>query len=369
MRRRHPTPHERKAACSRLPQAPKWFWILCLTASAVILYALDRHLAATRQEVQPAPAEDPWQAVYRALQASGIPQARWIRTGDRLQVELPRGTPLPPLHREIEEALKRAKLEILLAKEETHPPRLEIVFGRKGEAQGRIIAASEREVPTRLATVALVLDDAGYGMSREFEALLQLPYKFTVAVIPGLKRTTEVAERVHRAGKEVIVHMPMEPEHGDVEDRGYAIRSSHSPREVAERVRKALAAVPYAKGLNNHEGSRATASLPTMLAVMEELKAKNVFFLDSRTSPESKGYLAARRVGLRALQSAGFLDARDDEDWIRSRLWELVGKSSSGNGIAVIAHPRESTLNVLLEQMPKLAEQGVRFVFASELAN
>jgi|YelNatPaOPRAMG01_1025707.scaffolds.fasta_scaffold01524_14 polysaccharide deacetylase 2 family uncharacterized protein YibQ len=365
----------------RLPAARSFFrsldagtrrrllWILALSVSAVVLFLLNRRITPPAKEVAPKPRKDYWRVVESALDAAGVPRERWRRQGDVVRIELASGTPLQPIHRAITARLREAGAEIFLAKEDVRPPRVEVVFGEKGQVLGRVILTVEAAEPRRSAVVAIVIDDGGYRMSREFKALLASPYKFTVAVIPGLKHSREVAESVRKAGKELLIHMPMEPQRGRVEDNGYAIYTSLSKQEVMARVDKAVEALPFAKGMNNHEGSKATSDPETMQAVMEALRGRGLFFLDSRTSPESRALAAAWQAGVPCLRNTGFLDAEDDEDWVRRRFWELVGGAVAGTSTVVIAHPRKSTLKVLLELMPKVADQGVRFVFASELVD
>ncbi len=351
-------------------QRGKWVLVVVLTVTAALLWAANWRLSQPEQDgqVRSERASAFWASVQSVLDSLALGPVGATRRGDVVRLELPPAVPLQLVHSRLERALRGAGAEILLAKEDMMPPRLKLVFGEGGEACGTVIIERSRTTGGEAPAVALVIDDLGYGMSRRLKNFLALPYKYTVAVIPGLKRSAEAAELAGALGKEVIVHMPMEPEKGEVEDNGFAVYTSLPRDEIAARVRKAIDAVPNAKGMNNHEGSKATTDLATMDAVMQELRRAGLYFLDSRTSLQSRAYAAARRAGVPALRSSGFLDAKDDETWIRKKFWELLGKAVPGSGVVMIAHPREKTLKVLMDLLPQVAEQGVRFVYASELA-
>lgn len=347
----------------------KILWAIALALTACFLFGANRFFAPPVQESGPTAASEYWRAIQSVLEDLSLQSGSWQRRGDVLDVRLPENVPMQLVHARLVRGLRKAGAEVLLAKEEMVPPTLEIVFGDGGHAIGRILVRERESAGGRRIRVALIVDDLGYEISDELRRLLSLPIRFTVAVIPGLKRTAEAAELAHASAKEVIVHMPMEPEEGEVEDNGFAIYVSLPADEIAARVAAALDNVPHAKGLNNHEGSKATSDLATMEAVMRALRQRrDCYFVDSRTSMESRAFAAARRAGVPALRNTGFLDAKDEEEWIRRKFWELLGKSGPDGSVVMLAHARKTTLRVLLELVPKVADGDVEFVYASELA-
>ena len=61
------------------------------------------------------------------------------------------------------------------------------------------------------ARIAIVVDDLGRDL-RMLRRLLAIDLDLTMAVMPEEPHTLQSAELAHRAGREVLVHMPMEPE-------------------------------------------------------------------------------------------------------------------------------------------------------------
>ncbi len=233
-----------------------------------------------------------------------------------------------------------------------------------GEEPRPTPAPRTRVQPT--AAVAIVLDDAGNSLA----AVKQLegrPAAVAVAVLPNAPQTVEVVRELQRQRREVLLHMPMEPlpNHGAGPGDG-AILVGQSAAEVAARIEHALEIVPIARGVNNHMGSRATADLPTMQAVMACLKGRSLYFLDSRTTSDSVAERAADAAGIPALHRGIFLDNVDEPDAVRHRLAEAISLAGADGRVVAIGHVHPVTVAVLEVELGSLPA-GVRLVRPSQL--
>ncbi len=147
-----------------------------------------------------------------------------------------------------------------------------------------------QETMIRKGSLVIVLDDAGYNMD-QLKPFLALPFPMTVAVLPGLSHTVEAAHATLRAGKELILHQPMEP-HGKENPGPGAIMNTMGAHEAEATLATNLASLPPgAKGVNNHMGSKATENAEIMRALIDYCTEKRLYFLDSRTSPSSAACL------------------------------------------------------------------------------
>ncbi|WP_068611228.1 divergent polysaccharide deacetylase family protein [Paenibacillus swuensis] len=165
-------------------------------------------------------------------------------------------------------------------------------------------------IPQNTSTkkIAVVIDDFGNNMKGTSE-MLALPIPITVAIMPFLPSSRSDAEKAHRMGKEVIIHMPMEPIRGKRSWLGPgAITADLSKAEIRDRVLKAIESIPYAVGMNNHMGSKVTADPRIMRIVLEVCKEKGLFFLDSRTNSKSVIPALARELGVPFRLNSVFLD-------------------------------------------------------------
>ena len=222
---------------------------------------------------------------------------------------------------------------------------------------------------TPLPRLALVIDDLGYVSPELVTRLCSQPVPFSVAVLPYQEHTRESAELAHDRGKEVMLHLPMEPVGypGPGKDPGPdAVMFDLKEGELRARVRKALADVPYRRGVNNHMGSRITPDRTRMGWVLEELKARKCFFVDSRTDKDSVAFDLARELGIPTIQRKVFLD--DDKSYAAMAVqWEraLVLAKKEGQCL-IIGHIYPETVEALEKLIPA-AKGRVVFVKAGDL--
>ncbi|MDB3868792.1 divergent polysaccharide deacetylase family protein, partial [Candidatus Marinimicrobia bacterium] len=124
---------------------------------------------------------------------------------------------------------------------------------------------------------------------------------------------------------------------------------------------------PMAVGMNNHQGSKATADLQLMKNVARSLKKRNKFFLDSFTNPESRGFITMRRFGVKTELRQVFLDHFEDTLYIQKQLDSLVQLSHSMDVAIGIGHVKPITLDILKKEIPRLKADGYNFVPLSQI--
>lgn len=217
--------------------------------------------------------------------------------------------------------------------------------------------------------LAIIIDDMGTSM-QELKTLQSIGQPLTYSVIPSLAHAKDVAEGAHEAGAQVMVHMPMEPEgYPKQKMESVGVLVSMGDEEVAVRVRGYFRTVPHAVGANNHMGSRFTQDAGKMRVVLQVLKDKGVFFVDSKTSPASVGYREAKALGMKCAARQVFLDNVQDEAAIGRQLAQAAAIARKKGAAIAICHPHPATMRALKLYMPELARSGITFVYASELTS
>lgn len=242
-----------------------------------------------------------------------------------------------------------------------------IVFGGL-TAHASLLEPEKSDKPIK--QIAVVIDDFGNGM-KGTEQMLELPIKLTVAVMPFLPTTKHDAEAAHRKGHDVIIHLPMEPIRGMRSWLGPgAITTDLSDEEIRERVEAAIAEVPFAVGMNNHMGSRATSDKRVMRIVLQICKEKGLFFLDSRTSSHTVIPKIAKELGINVLHNDVFLDDVYSQSHVRKQISILKKFLKNNKSCIVIGHVGPSglyTSSVLRSVIPEL-QRNAAFVPISMLS-
>jgi polysaccharide deacetylase 2 family uncharacterized protein YibQ len=205
--------------------------------------------------------------------------------------------------------------------------------------------------------IVFVIDDAGYNM-RQLKPFLDLPFPLTIAVLPGLPYSDKAARAAAAAGKEVILHQPMQPL-GNQDPGPGAIGSGMSYKEIARVVEANLASVPGAVGINNHMGSAATADLSVMEAVAAVAKKHGIYYLDSRTTSASSVSVAARREGISYWERDVFLDNAPDRASILRAVEDGKKLASKDRPAVMIGHVWSAELaQTLTDLYPHLVSEG-----------
>ena len=213
------------------------------------------------------------------------------------------------------------------------------------------------EDPVRLY---FVLDDAGETLA-EIEPFLRLEFPFTVAVLPHLAQSHEVATAAAAAGKEVILHQPMEAENAADPGPG-AIELGQGSAEIRAILHRNLASLPPVAGVNNHMGSRATRDEAVMQTVFEALHERGLFFLDSRTTHETVAPRVAAEVGVPIMERDVFLDHIPEREAIETALQHALRLAESRGHAVMIGHVMVRELAEVFEEVyPELRARGYRF--------
>lgn len=258
-------------------------------------------------------------------------------------------------------------------------------------------------VAERGPLVAIIIDDWGQALTGPQAVILALPQPLTLAVLPCLPHSAEIAALATgldlpgadggpdaslaaggvppspagatarpipaTARREIFLHMPMRPiDYPESNPGEPVLETGLDPAEVERRLARSLATVPGARGVNNHMGSAATADPELMSVLMAGLARRHLLFVDSLTSPASVAYGEARRAGVPALRNRIFLDVdRTSEEAIAANLAALVAAARAQGSAVGIAHPYIATADVLARELPRYEAEGVRFVTISEL--
>lgn len=209
--------------------------------------------------------------------------------------------------------------------------------------------------------VVLIIDDLGYD-KKSVDRLLRIKQPLNLAVLPHLPHSQYVAHAAYSGGMDVILHLPMEPKYSSgytADDAGEGVLLlGFSIDRIREELRRNIMAVPNVVGVNNHMGSKFMENEEPVKMVMQELKARNLYFVDSLTTPDSRGYSMAKRLGVKVLKRDVFIDqSKRGKEYTKGQLDQLV-RIAEKKGIAVgIGHPYPQTIDALVEYMPEIGKK------------
>lgn len=213
--------------------------------------------------------------------------------------------------------------------------------------------------------IAIIMDDMGNALGSG-RAALALPGALTYAFLPHTPHAVQLARQAYRQGKEIMLHLPMQALHGGALGPG-ALKLHMSEAAYRRVVDENLRSVPHVVGVNNHMGSLLTRHPGAMQWVMDDLRQRGLYFIDSRTSLATVAEDIAAENSVAVARRDVFLDSQRTEEAVRFQYRRLLQLARRKGSAIAIGHPYPQTLRVLAQELPKLQAGGIQLVPASAL--
>lgn len=222
-----------------------------------------------------------------------------------------------------------------------------------------LISLASMSLADQRPILSLVIDDLGYSFQKGKEAIA-LDGDHTYALIPGTAYSKKLATLAKESNKEIILHLPLQALDKGSAMEANVLNEAMDENLLFENLNVMLSEFPGIRGVNNHMGSHLTAIDYFMKPIMDGIKSynPNLYFLDSRTTPNSTAYYQAKQSGLDSLTRDVFLD--HDKDNLASiklqfEIW-LQKARDRGSAIA-IGHPHVMTIEFLRENLGNIRDE------------
>ena len=214
--------------------------------------------------------------------------------------------------------------------------------------------------------MAIILDDWGenFGLTRQ---AVEIGRPLTLSVLPHLRYSRKIAEEAHKNGLGVMLHMPMEPQKAREHMEPQTILTTTTDVDVLRYLDEALGSVPYAEGVNNHTGSKATTDVRVMRLVLGRLKESGLFFVDSFVIATTTGPSVAKEVGIPFSRRDVFIDNVVEVETIKAQLRKAIQKALANKTAIAIGHDKRPTLQAIAQMIPEIEKAGVKLVLAEDL--
>lgn len=216
------------------------------------------------------------------------------------------------------------------------------------------------------AVLAIVIDDMGLDRARALKAIA-LSGPLTLSMMTYANDLPGLVTRARKGGHEVMAHLPMEPMSATENPGPGALKVNMDETTIRNTIAGDLDNWSGYVGVNNHMGSRFTKDRERMAIVMDELRARGLLWLDSKTIGDSAGPAAARAAGVPYLERDVFLDNEETVEAVTAQLEQLVATAKARGTAIGIGHPHDSTVTALRQWLPNLASRGIVLVPVTEI--
>ncbi|MBV1879293.1 MAG: divergent polysaccharide deacetylase family protein [Pseudomonadales bacterium] len=221
------------------------------------------------------------------------------------------------------------------------------------------------QVTAEMAYIAIIIDDIGNNKVRGEQAI-QLPGSITFAILPYAPFAALLSKNAHTLSKEVIIHLPMANLTNQPLGPG-GLTGNLNKQDFLGAMAAAISMVPHARGINNHTGSYLTQQTEQMTWLMDEIKHRDFFFIDSRTTNKTVAQKIAREKHILSSSRDVFLDNKPAYEEIHLAFQKLIQVAKRKGTAIGIGHPYRSTIDYLQQAIPLLAVQDIQLLPASNV--
>jgi hypothetical protein len=220
------------------------------------------------------------------------------------------------------------------------------------------------------AQIAFIVTDLDRSPLKLYRAFLKSPVLFSIALRPDKPEAVRIGREVRQENHEVLLHLPMEPKGYPRVDPGKdAILLDLSRIEIEDRITRCLSAIGPVQGVVSRLGSAALNDPDVMRAVLDELKRRDLPFIDSHPVGPSMVEEIGEETGARTLTVGASLD--DDKGTaasVRARIKEIAATAVQRGSLIVMVRPSALVLDVLESELPRIKAMGVELVPISRVS-
>ena len=249
-----------------------------------------------------------------------------------------------------------------------HVHKKKIVVQKRAVVKEAVKKKTPPEIQKKFSNpkVAIVMDDFGYNMN-DIDVLFATRLPVTLSVLPNQPYSRRVAELARSKGYEVILHLPLEANDKAAPAELDTIKTGMDEKKITSMMDQEIGEIPGLKGVSNHQGSKATEDKATMSIVIGDLKKRNLYFFDSVVTSKTVCREVAKNLGVPYAKRDTFLDDINTPDSIEKEILSLRKLAFKKGAAIAICHDRKNTIAVLSKMMPQLSDDGVVFVYLSDM--
>ena len=210
--------------------------------------------------------------------------------------------------------------------------------------------------------LAIIMDDI--STNAQASELKKLSIKVTPSIFPPEKEHPKTAW-LAKEFSVYMVHLPLQALNY-TNEKANTLRTGDSKEKISQRIKDIKNDFKGVKYINNHTGSGFTSDFKSTLALLDELKNSEIYFIDSLTTNKSTVLDASKKLGLKYAYRDVFLDNEQNVSKILKMINKAVAVAKKAGVAIAICHPYKSTFEAL-KIAQKDAFKGVEVVYVDKI--
>ena len=213
--------------------------------------------------------------------------------------------------------------------------------------------------------IAIVIDDMGISKKRTKD-IISIKAPITASFLTYSTKIDKQIQAAINSGHEIIAHIPMEAR--TVKDAAPDVLTINmNKKTLTKTFNKMLDKFKNINGVNNHMGSLFTENSASMNIVLDILKSRNMYFLDSKTSAKSVATKLAINKNMPHISRHVFIDNENNYNYITNQLDKAKQIAYKRGYSVAIGHPKSQTFLALRDWLKNNDNSNVKLVHLSTI--
>lgn len=226
---------------------------------------------------------------------------------------------------------------------ENGKPDTELFESKKPIKHNQKVATSNNSEIKKKPKMAIIMDDMAYPS--QIESLHHLRLKITPSFFP-YNADNKLTPKMAAQEPFYMVHLPLEALHFYQSPHRW-IKVGEDKTEIREYIQEIKRDFPHLKFINNHTGSKFTASYEDMKNLIEILRDYDIDFVDSRTTTQTKAGEIYAQIKRPLLSRGIFLDNENNVKDTLNQIQKAINKAKRDGYVIAICHPHKNTFEAL----------------------
>lgn len=226
----------------------------------------------------------------------------------------------------------------------------------------KTLAPPKKQAQKQKPKLAIIMDDMAY--KSQLNDLQKLSLPITPSFFPVSPDSPNTA-RLAASTPFYMVHLPLEAKVPQQSRQKWILVGS-SQDEIREQIATIKQDFPRLMFINNHTGSKFTASKTDMANLLQVLGEFGIEFVDSRTSADTAVPALYKQDGRQLLARDVFLDNTPSVSYTTKQLKQAIAIAKKKGYAIAICHPHQSTFKALANAKHSLFKE-VELVYLKDL--
>lgn len=218
------------------------------------------------------------------------------------------------------------------------------------------------------AKIAILIEDFNFEANQTTIDFLSFPKPLSILLVPSAKKSGWTAQAADEYKKEIIIHLPFEPQDKkSTIPKSSIIMIHYSEEKIRNIIAQAIKTIPNFSGFANLHGHLALEDSRVMHIVCSEIKKHHGYFIDMDAGKNSVVPSIARKTEIPFVEITTVITEKKDISAIEEQLKHCAVVAQKRSKMVIAAKACQPFIKAVNNILPVFKQNGIRLVYVSEI--